>query len=222
MKKRRSMGIRLALAVSGLAPAFVRAFFFTCRKIHIGSGRAYANLRDGVPMVAAMWHQRVMLLLRQNAYRGHVVMVSRSTDGEIVARLMRRMGYFIARGSSTRGGREAREEMVALVRAGRTAGFVADGPLGPPRVAKMGAVISARDAGVPLFGITAAASRSIFVKSWDQTEIPLPFSTIVIGYTEPFMVPPGLSADEYEALRARLERELEDIDAQCVELARPI
>jgi lysophospholipid acyltransferase (LPLAT)-like uncharacterized protein len=215
------MGTRAALAASALAaPPLLRSLFATCRAVHVGSRLGRENLVKRRPQVCALWHQRILMILIGHCRSRAAVMVSRSFDGEIIARAMLRMGYVLARGSSSRGGREALQEMVRLIGEGHVAGFVADGPRGPARVMKIGAIVAARDTGAPVCGITASASRSIFARSWDRTEIFKPFSTIVFGYTEPFSVPRDASNEECERLRLRLERELNEIDARCVEQAR--
>lgn len=223
MKKPLSTGTRMALAAGALiAPHVLNTVFLTCRKIHIGSRQGYHDLFHSVPHVCAMWHQRILALMHENARRRTVVMVSRSTDGEIVARAMLRLGYVLARGSSSRGGREALQEMIQKIQSGRMAGFVGDGPRGPAHVMKMGAIIAARDTGTPACGITAVSTRAVFARSWDRTEIPMPFSTVVYGYTEPFFVPRDSTPEQCEAYRLRLERELNELDARCESYAKEI
>jgi lysophospholipid acyltransferase (LPLAT)-like uncharacterized protein len=215
-----ALGTKVALAASTLvAPPVIWSLIATCRKIHAGSRRGCEYMFDRVPHICAMWHQRVLMIIPENGPRHPAAIVSRSKDGEIIARAMQRMGYVLARGSSSRGGREALGEMARRVREGRMAGFVADGPRGPARVAKIGAILAARETGTPVCGVTATATRSIFARSWDRTEIPLPFATIVYGYTEPFDVPRNASSEDLERMRQRLERELNEVDARCRELA---
>src|SRR2546428_6261840 len=62
--------------------------------------------------------------------RAATVLVSRSRDGEIVARYLSRFGLDSVRGSTSRGGREAGRALVAAVRRGRDIALVPDGPRG--------------------------------------------------------------------------------------------
>ncbi|MFY7929370.1 MAG: DUF374 domain-containing protein, partial [Oligoflexus sp.] len=55
----------------------------------------------------ALWHQNALASALSHAGRRLAVIVSRSFDGEIIASVMARMGIGSARGSSSRGGREA-------------------------------------------------------------------------------------------------------------------
>jgi lysophospholipid acyltransferase (LPLAT)-like uncharacterized protein len=214
-------GTKLGLALAPLlAPGILHGLFLTCRKIHIGSRAGYDLSMRRVSRVCALWHQRIFFMLQEHMSRHPIVMVSQSKDGEIIARVMHRLGYALARGSSSRGGKEALDEVIDFIRAGGYTGMVADGPRGPARVLKMGSVIAARETGTPLCGVTAVASKHRFARSWDRTEIPMPFSTIVYGYTEPFRVPPNATNSECEQYRVRLERELNAMDDLCAARAK--
>src|SRR3989442_15475982 len=80
--------------------------------------------------------------------RAATVLVSRSRDGEIVARYLSRFGLDSVRGSTSRGGREAGRALVAAGRRGRGNAVVPRGPRGPPG--------PPQPRGVPLAALTGA------------------------------------------------------------------
>ena len=93
---------------------------------------------------------------------GGVVMVSSSRDGDIIADTVDRFGMRAVRGSSRHGGRQALDLMIDAVRGGNvSAGVIVDGPRGPARVAKSGAVLLARATGLPIVpgDVVGAAAR---------------------------------------------------------------
>ena len=94
-------------------------------------------------------------------------MVSRSKDGELVARSLHRLGYKTVRGSSSAGGREALSELTDLVRAGWGSAIIADGPRGPARQAKIGCVLAGRNSGAPLIPWGCYATPNIRARNWD-------------------------------------------------------
>ena len=98
-----------APAGSGSAPAPTAS----CR-IRFVEGRAGERWRAGTPFIFATWHSRVLLLPALYRGRGLRVLISRSRDGEMIARLCARFHLDVARGSSSRGGAEA---LRALARA---------------------------------------------------------------------------------------------------------
>lgn len=133
-------------------------------------------------------------------------MVSRSWDGEVIDRSIRRMGYDTTRGSSSRGGKEALKEMIEMIKERNyCSGLAVDAPRGPSRKVKMGIIVVAKETGQPVVPMVSWATRQIQFRSWDSMILPLPFSTIVIAFAKPTTVPPGLTNDEYEALRQEIE-----------------
>jgi lysophospholipid acyltransferase (LPLAT)-like uncharacterized protein len=155
-------------------------------------------------------------------YRG-VIMVSRSWDGELIDRCLRHWGYDTTRGSSSRYGKEALQEMIDLVNeTGCNSGMAVDAPRGPARKAKIGAVIVARDTGQPIVPIGTWTTRHLQFNSWDKMILPLPFGTIVTAFGEPVQVPEGLSPDEYEQIRQRLEERIEAAQTQSEQMVQQL
>jgi hypothetical protein len=61
-----------------------------------------------------------------------------------------------------------------------------DGPTGPPRKMKAGAVVLSKKTGAALVMLGVGYSNKISLKSWDKFQIPLPFSRVVAVYSEPY------------------------------------
>jgi hypothetical protein len=143
--------------------------------------------------------------------RGIVVLVSRHRDGEWIARIAGRFGFGAARGSSTRGGEEGMRELMAALAAGRCAGVTVDGPRGPARHVKPGAVWLASRTGCPLVPVTSASSRTHVFRSWDRFRLPQPFARVGVTSGEPLQVPRDLDDQGLEDWRRKLERALDDL-----------
>lgn len=142
----------------------------------------------GVPILFTLWHGRMFLSIQAHRHEGIVTMASRSKDGEIIAGWLERNGYFVVRGSSTRGGSEALREMVRRIRGGANAALTVDGPTGPPRRVQPGIVQLARLTGGWILPVTSSSSRPRFLSSWDRYLLPMPFSRNVVLYGEPFPI----------------------------------
>ena len=168
-------------------------------------------LAGGGHIIFAGLHEGMMMLpyhFRDRA--GGVVMVSSSRDGDIIADTVERFGMRAVRGSSRHGGRHALDLMIDAVRGGNvSAGVIVDGPRGPARVAKSGAVLLARATALPIVPGTWWARPLVRVGSWDRTIVPLPFSRIAFAFAEPLFVPPDADADAVEAARQELTRRLD-------------
>ncbi|MDA1081350.1 MAG: lysophospholipid acyltransferase family protein [Gemmatimonadetes bacterium] len=163
--------------------------------------------------VLALWHGQLLPLafaVRKFPMR---VLVSEHRDGEIIARLLIRLGFSMIRGSSTRGGARALIQMVRELKEGATVAITPDGPRGPARKFSPGALVAAQRASVPIVTMHATVSRSWQLRSWDSFIIPKPFARIIVDFSAPTYVeadtPAGaaLEAPRFEALlRAREEQ----------------
>ncbi|HEX8635690.1 MAG TPA: lysophospholipid acyltransferase family protein [Pyrinomonadaceae bacterium] len=162
--------------------------------------------------IYAFWHNQVFLATYFFRGRGIVVMTSRSFDGEYIARFIQRFGYGAARGSSSRGAVGALVEMVKLVRRGRPTGFTIDGPRGPRRVAKMGAVLLAKKTGAPVLPFSVNAERYYAAPSWDALQVPYPFTRARVLFAPPIYVPADADETALEAKRLELQRALDALD----------
>ncbi len=169
------------------------------------------------PRLYAHWHGDELVLVAAFAQRGMAVMASRSRDGERMARLLAWFGYFVVRGSSSRGGAGGLKGLIDAVRyGGREAALAVDGPRGPRGKVKPGIVKLAQETGSELVpGGVAANRRFVFKKSWNQCYLPLPFSRCVVVYGDPISVPPDASEDERERIRLRLEHSLTLLKAEA-------
>lgn len=120
-------------------------------------------------------------------------MVSMSRDGEILAEWLASLGYAtVLRGSSSRGGAEALAGALEQLRS-RTLLITPDGPRGPARAAKPGALVAALRSGVPLVVAGWSCRRVIRFGSWDRMEAPAPFARVEVRYRR--LELPGLSAE---------------------------
>ena len=174
---------------------------------------------SGQPFILSVWHGRILPLSWFFRRRGLVVITSQNFDGEWIARIIARLGYGTARGSTSRNARAALHQMVREIRAGRSTAFTLDGPRGPALEAKPGAVWLASATGAPLLPAHAEAERYWALKSWDRTQIPKPFSRVAVVVGAPLPVTRRLSDDEMEHQRQALESVLEALRRRACALA---
>ncbi|MDX2167971.1 MAG: lysophospholipid acyltransferase family protein [Deltaproteobacteria bacterium] len=174
-------------------------------------------LENGGQIIFAGLHEAMMMLPYHFRDRtAGVVMVSGSRDGDIIADTVDRFGMRAVRGSSRRGGRQALDLMIEALRgSGVSAGVIVDGPRGPARIAKSGAVMMARATGLPIVPGTWWTRPLVRVRSWDRTIVPLPFSRIAFAFAEPLYVAADADPAAIEAARDELTRRLEQARAKA-------
>ena len=176
-------------------------------------GDAYLDeiLSSGHRAIFTFWHGRIFPATYYWRKRGIVVMTSMNLDGEAIAQCIQRFGYGAARGSSSRGGFRALAEMARDIRSGRDTAFTIDGPRGPRYVAKQGPVLLAFKTGAAIFCFHISMKRKIQLKSWDEFQIPLPFTTAVVLKAAPIWVPPDASEAHLRDLHDRMQATLDDL-----------
>jgi hypothetical protein len=159
------------------------------------------------PHVFMCWHEVLLPLLWQHRRQGIAIVVSEAREGQYLADFALSIGYRTVRGSSTRGAARALLGAVRELQDGRAVAFTPDGPRGPRREFKPGAVAAAQRAGAVIVPIHAQASRAWRLHSWDRFMIPKPAARVVVTYGRPFEVAEGesgLSAGLEDAI-TRLE-----------------
>jgi len=165
------------------------------------------------PVIFAFWHQRQVFFTWTHRGARVKILVSRSADGEIIARAMRLARIGVCRGSSSRGALEGTREMIEAAAEGLDVGFTPDGPKGPAREIKTGILYLAQKTGLPVVPITNALSRRLeFSRSWDRFQFPLPFARAVVLYGPPIFVGPQ---DDLEAKARELKTALDRITEEA-------
>ena len=173
------------------------------------------NLRDirmkNGKVLYAFWHGRMLILSYSHRRRKIPVLISQHRDGEIIARVIQRLGFKTVRGSTTRGGFKAILQMANKANQGCDIAITPDGPKGPAFKVQPGTAYIAQRGEVPIIPITTSAEKRWTLKSWDRFIIPQPFSKVVIIIGKPIYVPRELSGKELDLKNTELEESLNQL-----------
>jgi lysophospholipid acyltransferase (LPLAT)-like uncharacterized protein len=205
-------GQRFKASVIGWAGYFAISLIGrTVRWRSEGDEHLQAIYNAGTRAIFTVWHGRIFPATYYYRRRGIVVMTSRNLDGEAIAQCIQRLGYGVARGSSSRGGLRALAQLVREIQRGRDAGFTIDGPRGPRYVAKQGPVLLASKTGAAIFCFHISMKHKIQLKSWDEFQIPLPFTTAMVLKAPPIWVPQDATEDQLRALHEKMQAVLDEL-----------
>lgn len=174
------------------------------------------------PCVYCFWHRCILPAVYFYRHRQIGVMVSRSFDGEIIARIIERFGFRPVRGSSSRGAVGALVGMHREIRAGYAVAFTADGPRGPVFVAKPGPVLVARNSQQPISCFHLQPARKWELPSWDRFMVPKPFSRIFLRHSKLIRVPADAGEQETDRYHAEMQASLERVRLHAEEAAARI
>ena len=182
-----------------------------------GAEHHQAILDSGKQPILALWHGRILPAAIYFKHQGIVAIASENYDGEWIARILGKLGFGAARGSSSRGGARALLQLVRETKSKGTA-FTLDGPRGPAEVAQPGAVWLSKATGNPLMPFHIEAASSWTINSWDRAEIPKPFTRVAMVIGQPLSVPGDADDATLEEWRVRLQQSLAACKVQCTEL----
>ena len=145
----------------------------------------YGHLHQQDWVIVALWRN-----LNMN------VLISLSSDGDAMTRIAKWSGFCVTRGSSSKGGAIGLLKLAKKIKhqnLQQPTSLAVDGPRGPFAVPKKGVLILSKVMNSPLILIAVAADRYWeFSKSWSRTQVPKPFSTVHVRYTQ-------ISVDDLEA-----------------------
>lgn len=134
--------------------------------------------------VVAFWHGKMFAGWWSQRRSKPVALVSKSSDGALLAGVLRTWRYRLVRGSSSSNGREALEEAIAQVKGGEAQVLVItpDGPRGPYHEFKRGAFLASYGLACPLYFVSVRYNKAhTFQRSWDKFELPYPFSRVTMS-----------------------------------------
>lgn len=166
------------------------------------------HLEAGGLVLLCAWHQQFFSAIHHfQSYAPYrpSLMISKSKDGDIIARVAEKSGWHAVRGSSSRGGGSALKEMVERLRRSRLAGHVVDGPRGPAGIVKPGAISLARSTGAVIVPVFTSADRAWYFNSWDRFMIPKPFARVTLRFGRMMDLALTGGSGDFEGHRAALE-----------------
>jgi lysophospholipid acyltransferase (LPLAT)-like uncharacterized protein len=168
-------------------------------------------IRAQAPLVFALWHDELFALPYTRGDWSVFTVVSRSRDGEYLARLLQSLNLGTVRGSSSKGGLSVLREAVKLMQEERQhACMTVDGPRGPRHEPKDGAVYLAHHVPARIVPVRLYASKTKVFQSWDRFQLPLPFCSVRVLYGDPYAVEaPELTREVLDQERQKLKDKLE-------------
>jgi lysophospholipid acyltransferase (LPLAT)-like uncharacterized protein len=209
---------RLVLAlVSRLAAAWIALIGGTLRfQVVCEPGAAPAPLP--ARGIYCFWHQCTFSAGWYFRRYDACILISRSFDGELIARTLGRLGFRSVRGSSSRGAVAGLLALRQEIERGGLGIFTADGPRGPIYKSKLGPIKLAQRTGEPIGCFHLHPQDAWTLRSWDQFAIPRPFSRVAVSWARSVPAPPADATPEaLEQSRQSLDAALERARLQAVD-----
>ena len=90
-----------------------------------------------------------------------------------------------------------------------------DGPVGPYRKMKAGAVIAAKKSGLPLVMVGVGFKSKRNLKSWDKFAVPKLFTKAKVVYSDPVMINKNLNYEETSEMIDKCDKILNRIQEEA-------
>jgi len=160
-------------------------------------------------LIGAAWHNRLLFLPyalhRFLPARKGAALISASRDGAWFAKLVRRYGFDVVRGSSSRKGAAAMLQLADAIGSGADAVITPDGPRGPAYRPGAGLILLAQKTGAHIVPLGFEYSSYWRLRSWDRFLLPAPFCRARFIFGQQHQVGPTSTEEEFERERQRLE-----------------
>jgi len=196
---------------------WVFQLLFFLNKVIIHGEENLLNLaKAGKPIMVCVWHGRLLFpswYIRLKITNLHAI-ASHHSDAEIMARILKRWGYSLIRGSTKKGGKAVVLKMADVFKNGGIVAVTNDGPKGPPRIAKAGSTGLAIKYNVSMVMITGSATKFWQINSWDRFMLPKPFGRIDIVVAPPLEIatPPENNEEEIKLLSNYMNHYQDEVD----------
>jgi len=164
--------------------------------------------KSGKSVILAFWHGQLWFPAYYLKNRGYVGLASQSRDGEYISRVLKKMGWEMVRGSTSKGGARSLLRLIKKLQAGKNIAITPDGPRGPRHQAQSGIVYLAQKSNSVIIPGGVAFSKEKVFNSWDRFQLPLPFSKVVLNFGDSIEVEENLSDDNLEEYKKFVEEGL--------------
>ncbi len=171
-----------------------------------------ASKKNGI---FAAWHSQLVLTTFNHKNMNICGLVSKSKDGEYLARMLNNLGFKTVRGSTSSGASRSLLKLIVYGKKGLSLAITPDGPKGPMHKVQNGVIFLAQKTGLPVVPIGSASSKKITFNSWDKFQLPLPFARAAIVYDKPFFVSPD---DNLDIKAKELENILNSVTLKAKEI----
>ena len=152
----------------------------TCR-FKINGQNNLEKINKNKPVLLCVWHGRMLFpifYVIKNKVKSWAI-ASPYNDGKIMAEILQKWNIKIIQGSSNRNAKNVLQKIneIYTKETGAIIAITNDGPKGPPRIAKPGAINLAYKLNAKIIFISGKSSSYWKLKTWDNFILPKPFAS---------------------------------------------
>jgi len=171
-------------------------------------------LGKGESVIISLWHGQLLAMFMLLAGKQFYGLAGTHRDADLIARIGEKIGWRFLRGSSKEKGLIAFKQIVSVLKQpGKVVIITPDGPQGPARIPKPGAIRAAQLTGAAIVPMATQSTRRWSFRNWDTFFVAKPFGRIEVLFGEPLYFSrtddPQRCADRLKAALDALTMEVE-------------
>lgn len=174
--------------------------------------------KSAKPIIFAIWHGRIFysVMVCSSLYKyQNYSLVSKHSDGQIIASFVKKFNSKVIEGSSSAGGFKAFKEILKKIKTAKQRLCITpDGPRGPNMKINSAIIEIASRTNAVIVPLSYSAKYAKFMNSWDKMLIPRIFNHITIAYGEAIIVDKKIKPTERKKYEAKLELILKNLTNQ--------
>ena len=187
-------GFKLTQLLISLLGSMYVLFVYKTSTINLKNRKNIDRLfKKNESFIYAFWHDQLLFcpLTWQSEFEIKVL-ISKHRDGDIIARLISKLGFKAIRGSThksgktkNKGGLTSARQMIKSLKNGISIGISPDGPKGPRHKVSDGILSISRLSNSSILPVGIGFKKKWVLNTWDKFIIPKPFNQITIIWGEP-------------------------------------
>jgi lysophospholipid acyltransferase (LPLAT)-like uncharacterized protein len=193
----------------------IRLLYGSCRWKVAGFQHVEDLLNKNGSFIIAYWHGNMFIpYLRLAKYHFHIL-AGFHRDADLGVSIGEKLGWNFLRGSSSQKGSEVFQQIVELLsKPNNVFAITPDGPKGPAKIPKPGAVRAAQKSGVPIIPAAGRSRHSWGFTNWDTFHVTKPFTRIELKFGEPLYFSIN---DDFDICNNKLKTLLDSLDNEVSE-----
>ena len=211
-------GFKLTQLLISLLGSLYVLFVYKTSKINLKNRKNIDRLfKRNESFIYAFWHDQLLIcpLTWQSEFEIKVL-ISKHRDGDIIARLISKLGFKAIRGSThksgktkNKGGLTSARQMIKSLKKGISIGISPDGPKGPRHKVSDGILNISRLSNSSILPVGIGFKKKWVLNTWDKFIIPKPFNQITIIWGE--AIPAIKDEKSINQTKNKLESKMENL-----------
>ena len=184
MKKKHS---KTKIFLQAILGQWILSIIYKTNKWDVRGKKHYKSaLSNNKSVIISVWHGNLLVPFMHLAKNNYYGLAGTNRDAEIISKIGLKLGWKLLRGSSSNKGPEIFTEIVKLLNNPPClVALTPDGPRGPEKIPKPGAIRAAQKTGAIIIPVASCSTKNWKFINWHTFYLEKPFGKIFLEYGPP-------------------------------------